>query len=82
MLKLQWPFFIDDVTIPVNGADVLQHFGLLVGLRKRSLLYPLTNNAGRVRATVCGILTNNGYCRNYSFHQKSRINQRGSIENK
>ncbi|GBN54905.1 Transposon Ty3-I Gag-Pol polyprotein [Araneus ventricosus] len=41
--KLQWPFVISDITKPIIGADFLQQFGLLVDLKKRCLLDPITN---------------------------------------
>ncbi|GBN17195.1 hypothetical protein AVEN_163235-1 [Araneus ventricosus] len=41
--KLQWPFVIADITKPIIGADFLQQFGLLVDLKKRCLLDPITN---------------------------------------
>ncbi|GBN33744.1 Transposon Ty3-G Gag-Pol polyprotein [Araneus ventricosus] len=41
--KLQWPFVIADITKPIIGADFLQQFGLLVDLKKRCLLDPMTN---------------------------------------
>ncbi|GBM33186.1 hypothetical protein AVEN_83693-1 [Araneus ventricosus] len=40
---LQWPFIVADVTKPIIGADFLQHFGLLMDLKKRCLIDPLTN---------------------------------------
>ncbi|GBM80311.1 Transposon Ty3-G Gag-Pol polyprotein [Araneus ventricosus] len=41
--KLQWPIVIADITKPIIGADFLQQFGLLVKLKKRCLLDPITN---------------------------------------
>ncbi|GBL76889.1 hypothetical protein AVEN_12571-1 [Araneus ventricosus] len=41
--KLQWPFVIADITKPIIGADFLQQFGLLVDLKQRCLLDPITN---------------------------------------
>ncbi|GBM42285.1 Transposon Ty3-I Gag-Pol polyprotein [Araneus ventricosus] len=41
--KLQWPFVIADITKPIIVADFLQQFGLLVDLKKRCLLDPITN---------------------------------------
>ncbi|GBN52192.1 hypothetical protein AVEN_188511-1 [Araneus ventricosus] len=49
---LQWPFIVADVTKPIIGADFLQHFGLLIDLKKRCLIDPLTNFTARVKSTV------------------------------
>ncbi|GBO21079.1 hypothetical protein AVEN_254521-1, partial [Araneus ventricosus] len=37
-LALQWPFIVADFTKPIIGADFLQHFGLLIDLKKRCLI--------------------------------------------
>ena len=41
--RLQWPFVIADVTKPIIGADFLEHFGLLVDLKKRRLVDSLNH---------------------------------------
>lgn len=41
--KFQWPFIIANVTRAIIGADFLEHFGLLVDLKKRRLIDSLTN---------------------------------------
>ncbi|GBN56755.1 Transposon Ty3-G Gag-Pol polyprotein [Araneus ventricosus] len=52
---LQWPFIVADVTKPIIGADFLQHFGLLIDLKKRCLINPLTNFTARGKSTVSDI---------------------------
>ncbi|GBN91912.1 Transposon Ty3-I Gag-Pol polyprotein [Araneus ventricosus] len=49
--NLQWPFIVTDVTKPIIGADFLQHFGLLIDLKKRCLIDPLTNFTDRGKST-------------------------------
>ena len=36
--RFTWPFLIADVALPVIGADILQHFGLLVDLGEMRLM--------------------------------------------
>ncbi|GBO18941.1 Transposon Ty3-G Gag-Pol polyprotein [Araneus ventricosus] len=52
---LQWPFIVADVTKPIIGADFLQHFGLLIDLKKRCFIDPLTNFTVRGKSTVSDI---------------------------
>ncbi|GBN34333.1 hypothetical protein AVEN_141352-1, partial [Araneus ventricosus] len=52
---LQWPFIVVDVTKPIIGADFLQHFGLLIDLKKRCLIDPLTNFTAKGKSTVSDI---------------------------
>ncbi|GBM82790.1 Transposon Ty3-I Gag-Pol polyprotein [Araneus ventricosus] len=51
----QWPFLVADVTKPIIGADFLQHFGLLIDLKKRCLIDPLTNFTAKGKSTVSDI---------------------------
>ncbi|GBM88146.1 hypothetical protein AVEN_12369-1 [Araneus ventricosus] len=46
-LRRTLPFIVADVTKPTIGADFLQHFGLLVDLKKRCLIDPLINFTAR-----------------------------------
>ncbi|GBM05391.1 Transposon Ty3-G Gag-Pol polyprotein [Araneus ventricosus] len=52
---LQWPFIVADVTKLIIGADFLQHFGLLINLKKRCLIDPLTNFTAEGKSTVSDI---------------------------
>ena len=47
-----WKFIIADVAKPIIGADLLNHFGLLVDLRRRQLLDTTTSliSTGRIAA--------------------------------
>ena len=40
---ITWPFVISDVPIAIIGADLLDHFGLLVDIKHRQLINPLTS---------------------------------------
>ncbi|GBN91185.1 hypothetical protein AVEN_147959-1 [Araneus ventricosus] len=52
---LQWIFIFADITKPIIGADFLQHFGLLIDLKKRCLIGPLTNFTARGKSTLSDI---------------------------
>lgn len=40
---LQWIFTVADVTKPIIGADFLQHFAILVDIKKKQLIDSLTS---------------------------------------
>lgn len=45
--QLTWPFIIADVHNAILGADMLDHYGLLVDVKRRRLVSTLTNSAGK-----------------------------------
>ena len=47
-----WSFIVADVSTPILGADFLQHYGLLVDMKRARLLDPETNQATRGAITV------------------------------
>lgn len=51
--KLNFAFIIAGVSKPILGADFLQHFGLIVDIKNRKLLDPLTSceHKGKVLPT-------------------------------
>lgn len=53
--KLQFPFVIADVCKPIIGADFLEQFGLVVDIRKRCLVDPVTKCSAKGCATICEI---------------------------
>lgn len=52
--KFRWPFIVADVTRAIIGADFLEHFDLMVDLRKRRLVDSLTK-----LATITGVTKSN-----------------------
>lgn len=40
--EFMWTIIIADVTKPIIGADFIQHFGLLIDLKRNKLIDPLT----------------------------------------
>ncbi|GBN25890.1 Retrovirus-related Pol polyprotein from transposon 17.6 [Araneus ventricosus] len=67
--KLQWPFVIADITKPIIGADFLQHSGLLVDLKKRCLLDPITNLKCMGRAGISEIPNVKTISGNSEYHE-------------
>ncbi|GBN73263.1 Transposon Tf2-8 polyprotein [Araneus ventricosus] len=67
--KLQWPFVIADITKPIIGADFLQQFGLLVDLKKRCLLDPITNLKCMGRAGFSAIPNVKTISGNSEYHE-------------
>lgn len=41
--NFQWKFIIADVSQPILGADFLRHYSLLIDLKNRRIVDPLTN---------------------------------------
>ena len=52
--EFSWPFVIADVQTAIIGADFLSHYGLIIDLKKKRLIDPLTSmsTTGRVSIAV------------------------------
>ncbi|KAI5755581.1 hypothetical protein M8J77_018107 [Diaphorina citri] len=48
--KFQYPFTVAQVSGPIIGADFLRHFGLLVDLRNKCLIDPMTSSQASMTA--------------------------------
>lgn len=57
--ELKWNFIIADISSAILGADFLGHYGLLVDIKNKSLIDPMTqiSTQGQLRCTVAVIST-------------------------
>lgn len=50
--SFEWTFYVATVSQPILGADFLSHYNLLIDLKSRKLLDPLTSVSTRTRAAA------------------------------
>ena len=51
--RFSWPFIVAAVSKPIIGADLLQHYGLMVDLKARCLRDTMTSLASKGHITKC-----------------------------
>lgn len=65
----KWSFIIADVSKPIIGADFLQHFGLIVDIKRKILIDPLTSLTSSGHTSRCSLPVIKSISGNSKFHK-------------